>query len=84
MSVLGSRHEIHGPKLTALPGKSENHFICLVHSGGRLYELDGLKAAPINRGPSSPETLLKDAVNPRKYLDGLPRLGFLAVDSLTR
>lgn len=74
MSVLGSWHEVHDPKLTALPGKSENHFICFVHSGGHLYELDGLKAAPINRGPSSPETLLKDAVNPRKYPDILSRL----------
>ena len=38
------------------------HFIALVHVNGQLYELDGRKVAPVVHGPTTPETLLKDAV----------------------
>ena len=38
-----------------------HHFMALVHKNGSLYELDGRKPAPINHGPTSPETLLEDA-----------------------
>ena len=38
------------------------HFLCFTVKGGHLYELDGRKKFPINHGPSSPETLLYDAV----------------------
>lgn len=49
--------------LGAFAGDVDFHFVCFVHSGGRLFELDGLKAAPINRGPTTPDSLLKDAVS---------------------
>ena len=32
-----------------------------MESGGRLFELDGRKIAPVDHGPTSKETLLKDA-----------------------
>lgn len=37
------------------------HFVAFVESGGRLWELDGRKVAPVDRGETSTETLLKDA-----------------------
>eukprot|EP00349_Pseudokeronopsis_sp_Brazil_P007379 CAMPEP_0202964712 /NCGR_PEP_ID=MMETSP1396-20130829/8812_1 /ASSEMBLY_ACC=CAM_ASM_000872 /TAXON_ID= /ORGANISM="Pseudokeronopsis sp., Strain Brazil" /LENGTH=234 /DNA_ID=CAMNT_0049687039 /DNA_START=54 /DNA_END=758 /DNA_ORIENTATION=+ len=40
----------------------DNHFVCFVHVGGHIYELDGRKEFPINHGNSSPETFLSDAV----------------------
>jgi ubiquitin carboxyl-terminal hydrolase L3 len=36
------------------------HFIAFVQRGGRLWELDGRKAAPVDHGPSGPATLLAD------------------------
>ena len=38
------------------------HFVAFVTVGGKLYELDGRKERPVPHGDSSPETLLKDAV----------------------
>eukprot|EP00759_Apiculatamorpha_spiralis_P033501 PhF_6_TR34845/c0_g1_i1/m.50598/K05609/UCHL3, YUH1; ubiquitin carboxyl-terminal hydrolase L3 len=37
------------------------HFVCFVVKDGFLYELDGCKPFPVNWGPSSEDTLLKDA-----------------------
>lgn len=37
------------------------HFVCFVHVGGLLYELDGRKVAPISHGPTTAETLLSDS-----------------------
>ena len=38
------------------------HFVCFVQYDGALWELDGRKSEPIMHGPSSPESLLHDAV----------------------
>ena len=38
------------------------HFVCFVEKGGRLWELDGRKGGPVDHGPTSPASLLKDAV----------------------
>lgn len=52
----------------SLAGQSEvvqdvnTHFVAFVEKEGSLYELDGRKSFPINHGPTTPETLLKDAV----------------------
>ena len=37
------------------------HFVALVQVDGSIYEFDGNKDFPINHGPSSAETFLKDA-----------------------
>ena len=45
----------------------DSHFICFVHAGGTLYELDGRiwdeagVAFPVNHGPTTPETFVSDA-----------------------
>lgn len=36
-----------------------HHFIAFVNFNGQLYELDGRRSFPINRGPTSAETLLE-------------------------
>ena len=35
------------------------HFVAYVHKNGHLYELDGRREFPINRGATTPENLLK-------------------------
>uniref|UniRef100_A0AAG5DH43 Ubiquitin carboxyl-terminal hydrolase n=1 Tax=Anopheles atroparvus TaxID=41427 RepID=A0AAG5DH43_ANOAO len=50
---------------TATPDINEavyHHFIAFVHVDGKLYELDGRKNFPVVHGDTTPETLLKDAV----------------------
>lgn len=44
-----------------ISGTVNTHFMCFTHCDGHLYELDGRKKFPINHGPSSQETLLKDS-----------------------
>ena len=38
------------------------HFVSLVCVGDRLYELDGRKKGPVDHGPTTQATLLKDAI----------------------
>lgn len=40
----------------------EYHFICFIHRLDTIYEMDGRARAPINRGPTSQKTFLKDAM----------------------
>lgn len=50
---------------TATPNVNDevyHHFIAFVHVDGMLYELDGRRSVPIVRGPTTPGTLLQDAV----------------------
>jgi ubiquitin carboxyl-terminal hydrolase L3 len=45
------------------------HFLAFVEKNGTLYEMDGRKKFPLNRGPSSPDTLLHDAAQViKKYM----------------
>ena len=49
---------------TRPPGADEAvdlHFVAFVESGGKLWELDGRKVAPVEHGATSGETFLKDA-----------------------
>lgn len=50
---------------TAAPSVEESvntHFVCFSCVGSGLVELDGRRTTPVYRGPTTPETLLKDAV----------------------
>eukprot|EP00741_Cyanophora_paradoxa_P003538 tig00000711_g3436.t1 len=38
------------------------HFVAFLHRSGGLYEMDGRAAGPLYHGPTTPETLLQDAV----------------------
>eukprot|EP00894_Picocystis_sp_ML_P003609 jgi/Pico_ML_1/54126/g4547.t2 len=56
---------------TVAPGVDDEinlHFVALVNKGGRLLELDGRKAGPIDHGPTSEETLLQDSAKIVKNL----------------
>ncbi|KAM7525501.1 hypothetical protein LguiA_015403 [Lonicera macranthoides] len=46
----------------------DTHFICFACVDGQLFELDGRKSGPISHGPSSPNSLLKDAA---KIIQGM-------------
>lgn len=49
---------------TQCPGrddKVDNHFICFVNVAGRLMELDGCMAGPIDHGATTPESFVLDA-----------------------
>jgi len=45
----------------AADSKVDYHFICFVQVEDYLYELDGDKAFPINHGPTTEDSFLKDA-----------------------
>ncbi|XP_018319205.1 ubiquitin carboxyl-terminal hydrolase isozyme L3 isoform X2 [Agrilus planipennis] len=50
-----------------------HHFVAFVCKDGSLYELDGRRDFPINRGPSSPEKLLEDAAKIcKEYIEREP------------
>lgn len=62
--VASAHAELANEGQSAAPGADEpvvHHFVCFVHCEGRLYELDGRKLFPVDHGPSSPDTLLRDA-----------------------
>ena len=42
-------------------GDVDYHFVCFVHANGRLYELDGMKGAPVDHGATNEGSLLADA-----------------------
>jgi len=61
---------------TAAPSLEDSvdyHFIAFVEKDGVLYDLDGRKPAPVDCGPSSKETFLKDAAKQCKaYMERDP------------
>jgi ubiquitin carboxyl-terminal hydrolase L3 len=61
-----------------------HHYVCFVHHGGRLYELDGLEDAPLSYGPTLADQLLHDAaaIIRAKYTDNNPD-GTFALIALT-
>lgn len=72
-----------------VPKKGDDvyHFVSYVPIDGRIYELDGLKAGPIDHGPINPKSDWLDSVKPiiekriQKYNDGEIHFNLLAVVS---
>ncbi|KAA8499469.1 Ubiquitin carboxyl-terminal hydrolase isozyme L3 [Porphyridium purpureum] len=90
--ALGDAHaETARQGQTEAPREDEDvdlHFVCFVHCAGKLLELDGRQAGPIDRGSTSPATLLEDACAAVKlhYMDANPgemRFTMLALASKT-
>lgn len=53
------------------------HFVALLHRDGRLLQLDGRRAGPLDHGATSPEALLTDAVAVvRKFIEASSSLSF--------
>eukprot|EP01121_Diplochlamys_sp_Union-15-3_P010960 TRINITY_DN3139_c0_g1_i1.p1 TRINITY_DN3139_c0_g1~~TRINITY_DN3139_c0_g1_i1.p1 ORF type:complete len:239 (-),score=59.70 TRINITY_DN3139_c0_g1_i1:137-853(-) len=72
---------------TKPPGEHDDvdyHFIAFTEIDGNLYELDGAKKFPINHGPTSPETLLKDAAHiiKQQFMDKVPNSSGFSVITL--
>jgi len=62
--ISSAHEEAASEGQTAPPAADEHlvtHFVAFIHKDGGLYELDGRRAGPVNHGPTTPETLLKDA-----------------------
>lgn len=48
----------------------EYHYISIIHNKNTIYEMDGRKHGPINHGPTTQETFLKDGVKVvQKFVD---------------
>jgi ubiquitin carboxyl-terminal hydrolase L3 len=57
----------------SLEDNVETHFIALVHKNGTLYELDGRKRGPVDHGPTTQASLLRDACRVvREFMDRDP------------
>lgn len=51
----------------------EYHYISILHKDNTIYEMDGSKTGPINHGPTTQETFLKDGVKVcQKFVQGDP------------
>lgn len=73
---------------TEAPAASESveyHFISIIHNNNTIYEMDGRKLGPINHGPTTQETFLKDAIQVvRKFVDVDPSNPNLSIQAITR
>lgn len=72
---------------TEAPAASESveyHFISIIHNNNTIFEMDGRKHGPINHGPTSQDSFLRDAVNVvKKFLSNTDPANF-SVQAVTR
>lgn len=73
---------------TEAPAASESveyHFISIIHNNNAIYEMDGRKHGPINHGPTSEATFLKDATQVvKKFVDVDPNNPNFSMQAITR
>lgn len=73
---------------TEAPAASESveyHFISIIHNNNIIYEMDGRKHGPINHGPTTPETFLKDSIQVvKKFVDINPANPNFSMQAVTR
>nr|ACO11305.1 Ubiquitin carboxyl-terminal hydrolase isozyme L3 [Caligus rogercresseyi] len=71
--VCNSHDEVARAGQSAVPNLNDNvdyHFVALIEKNGTLYELDGRKSGPINRGPTTKESFVVDAAQIcKKYME---------------
>jgi ubiquitin carboxyl-terminal hydrolase L3 len=64
-SAFGDAHDQSAHEgQTIAPSRDERidlHFVAFIHHGGKLYELDGRRDAPVCHGPTTEDTLLEDS-----------------------
>lgn len=87
--VIASAHERASTQgQTEAPAASESveyHFISIIHSNNTIYEMDGRKHGPINHGPTTLETFLKDAIQVvKKFVDINPANPNFSMQAVTR
>lgn len=87
--VIANAHESASTQgQTEAPAASESveyHFISIIQSNNIIYEMDGRKHGPINHGPTTPETFLKDAIQVvKKFVDINPANPNFSVQAVTR
>ena len=71
---IASAHETASSEgQTEAPAASDSveyHFISIIHDNNNIYEMDGRKMGPINHGPTTPQSFLRDAVQVvKKFVD---------------
>lgn len=73
---------------TEAPAASESveyHFISIINNGNTIYEMDGRKHGPINHGPTSEKTFLRDAIKVvKKFVDISPANPNFSMQAVTR
>lgn len=63
----------------------EYHFISIIHDNNTIYEMDGRKHGPINHGPTTTESFLKDAIKVvKKFVDIDPANPNFSMQAITR
>lgn len=87
--IIATAHEkasVEGQ--TEAPPASESveyHFISIIHNNNIIYEMDGRKNGPINHGPTTTETFLKDAIQVvKKFVDINPANPNFSIQAVTR
>lgn len=87
--TIASAHETASVEgQTEAPAASDSveyHFISIIHYDNVIYEMDGRKGGPINHGPTTKSTFLKDSIHViRKFIDLDPANPNFSIQAITR
>lgn len=87
--IIAAAHErVSVEGQTEAPAASDSvefHFISFIHNNNTIYEMDGRRDGPVNHGPTSPETFLKDVIPViKKFVDTNPANPNFSMQAVTR